>query len=173
MTSAYDALNEVVAERFGALDTKLPEKGRDPLRVHEVQLGHLAWSRGLDYWGDFSLATKRALVTQAPANLRIRGTRAAINSAIAAFAAELELVEWWETDPQGDRGTATATIVSGSYLETDAATQDNVSRLLLREGRRAVHCLLVALVAGVAAIGDEQRARFGQLYYFSGVQTGA
>jgi phage tail P2-like protein len=173
MTSAYDALNQVAAERFSALDTKLPEKGRDPMRIHESQLGHLAWSRGLDYWGDFTLATKRALANQAPANLRIRGTRAAIDNAIAAFATELELEEWWETDPQGARGTATATIVSGSYLETDAEGQDTVARLLLREGRRAVHCTLITLVAGVDAIGDEQHARVGQLYHFSGVQTGA
>lgn len=173
MSVAYDALLQVIAERLGAIDTKLPEKCRDALRVPEALLGHLAWSRGLDYWGEFSLATKRALANQAPANLRIRGTRAAINNAIAAFATELELEEWWEQDPQGDRGTATATIVNGSYLETDAAAQDTVARLLLREGRRAVHVLLVTLIGGTDAIADEQKARFGQLYQYSGVQTGA
>lgn len=173
MSSAYEALNQVIAERLGAIDTKLPEKCRDPLRVPEPLIGHLGWSRGLDYWGDFTLATKRALVNQAPANLRIRGTRAAINSAIAAFAAELELEEWWEQDPVGDRGTAKATIVAGSYLETDAEAQDTVARLLLREGRRAVHCALIALIEGAPLVQTAQIGRAAMLYQFSGVQTGA
>lgn len=173
MTSSYDALNEVIAERLDAIDTKQPEKARDALVCQEALLPHLAWSRGVDYWGDFPLATKRALINLMPANLRIRGTRAAINNAIAAFDTELELEEWWEQDPVGDRGTATATIADGSYLETDAEGQDTIVRLLLREGRRAVHCKLVTVIAGTDAIGDEQSLRIGQLYQFSGEQTGA
>lgn len=173
MTNARDALLEVIAERFDAIDTKLPEKARDPMRCPEALLGHLAWSRGVDYWGDFPLATKRALANSAPARLRIRGTRGAIMDAIVAFQAELILEEWWEQVPEGDRGTATATIVDGSYVETDAVAQEAIVRLIEREGRMAVHCTLVNLIQGSAPIQTAQSLRVGMLYQFSGVQTGA
>lgn len=173
MPKSADCILQVFQERFDALDTKMPEKARDPLRAPAHLLGHLAWSRGLDYWGDFSLSTKRQLANLAPANLRIRGTRAAIDNAVAAFATELEIEEWWETDPEGIPGTATATIAEGSYLETDPATQSIIVRLLARESRKSIHWLVITLISGLDALASEARSRVGTLYQFSGVQAGA
>lgn len=172
--SAKDAFIQVARERFAALDTQIPARSRDSDVSPASQLPHLAWSRGLDYWSaDWTEEQKRALIKQAPANLRRRGTRAAIDSAVEAFGAELTIEEWWEQTPEGTPGTATATIAPGSPLETDAEALATIRRLLEREGRRSIHWTVAATVTGAPAIGDEARARVTSLCQFSGVQAGA
>ena len=173
MSNAYDAFIQVARERFEAIDTKQAEKSRDALRAPSHLLGHLAWSRGVDYWGEWSDDVKRQIINQNPANLRIRGTRQAINTALAPFAAELVIEEWWEQDPVGDAGTATATVSLGASIGLDADVQELIVRLLKRESRKSVHWDLVIGISGFCAIGDEARARVTSLYQFSGVQSGA
>lgn len=173
MSNAYDAFVQVCRERFEAIDTKAAERSRDALRAPAALLGHLAWSRGVDYWGEWSDNVKRQVIDQNPVNLRKRGTRDAINVALAPFAAELTVEEWWEQDPEGDAGTATATVSLGANLGLDGDAQELVLRLLARESRKSIHWDLVLGVSGFTAIGDEGRARATSLYQFSGVQTGA
>lgn len=174
MPNAYDAIAEVMAERFGAIDTKLAEKVRNPLTCPAHLLGHLAWSRGLDYWdSSWSESVKRQLILLTPANLRIRGTRRAINNALAAFAADLTVEEWWEQDPEGTPGTGIATIALGADIGVDVDAQALIVLLLSRESRKSMHWELALGVGGFCAIGDEARARVTTLYQYSGEQTGA
>lgn len=174
MPSAYDCFVQVARERFAAIDTKLPEKARDAARVPEPLLPHLAWSRGLDYWSAaWTEEQRRAFVAATPANLRRRGTRAAIDSAVEAFEAELVIQEWFEQSPEGVPGTALATVEPGSYIETDVEALTLIRVLLEREGRRSIHWTLAVGVTGAPAIGDEARGRVTSLYQYSGAQTGA
>lgn len=173
MPKAFDAILTVMKERFYALDTKMPEKARDADECPAALLGHLGWSRGLDYWGDWTEEQKRALIKSTPANLRIRGTRAAINAAVAAFATELTLEEWFEQSPEGDPGTARATVESGSFVESDPEALQTILDLLEREGRKSIHWTLIVAIAGTDAIGDEARGRVASLYQYTGAQTGA
>lgn len=171
--SAYDALIAVMAERIDAIDTGAVRRARDPLRAPARLLGHLAWSRGLDYWGEWSETAKRQLVNDTPANMRIRGTREAIDNALAAFAAELVIEEWWERDPVGPRGTATATVALGASLGADASAQDLVSRLLERESRLSVHWALVLGVGGYSSVTQAAYARVTSLYTYTGAIVSA
>ena len=171
--TAYQAYIQVARERFEALDTKTAQKTRDPLQAPVSLLGHLGWSRGLDYWGDWTEAEKRALINQAPANLRIRGTRQAINNALEAFSQELTIEEWWEQTPEGVPGTATVTAPVGATLLENQESQALVVRLLARESRKSIHWTLILGVDGECSIGDEARLRVTSLYQFSGEQSGA
>ena len=174
MPSAYDCFVQVARERFAAIDTKLPEKARDAAQSPAALLAHLAWLRGLDYWSSaWSEDQQRAFIASTPANLRRRGTRAAIDSAVEAFETELEIEEWFEQSPEGAPGTAIATVEAGSYIETDADALALIRTLIEREGRRSIHWTVAVGVAGAPAIGDEARGRVTSLYQYSGAQTGA
>ena len=175
MPDAFDAIAQVQAERFDAIDTELAEKVHDPLRCPAHLLGFLAWSRGLDYWDpSWSDSVKRQLILATPANLRIRGTRQAIDNALEAFAASLTVSEWWEQSPVGARGTGLATIALGADIGTSVDAQTTIVQLLARESRKAMHWTVAVGVGGFVAIASESRARVTALYQFSGgEQTGA
>lgn len=171
--SSYDALVQVERERLEALRHQAISRARDPLRADAELLGHLAWSRGLDYYGNWGLSVKRQVINQTPANLRIRGTRAAIENALAPFAADLKITEWWERTPEGQPGTGTAEIALGADIGTDSDVQSLILQVLRRESRKSFHWDLVVGVSGSAAIAAESRGRVTVLYQFSGVQAGA
>lgn len=172
--SAYDALVQVMRERFAAIDTQTPRRACNPDVSPESQLAHLAWSRGLDYWSDdWTEAQQRAFVRQVAANRRRRGTRAAIDTAVAAYDTELTLEEWWEQTPEGNPGTGIATVESGSFVETDADALDTIRRLLSRESRKALHWTIAVGITGSIAVAAEARVRVTSLCQFSGVATGA
>lgn len=174
MLSAYDALVQVMRERFAAIDTQAPARARNPEISPAAQLSHLAWSRGLDYWSeDWTADQQRAFIKQAPANLRRRGTRAAIDSAVAAYDTELTLEEWWEQTPEGDPCTGIVTVEPGSFVETDPDALDTIRRLLNRESRKAMHWTIAVGITGEVAIAAEARVRVTSLCQFSGVMTGA
>lgn len=167
MNSA-DAILQVMQERFDALDMELAEKSRDPLRVPASQIGHLAWSRGLDYWNSaWTLSEKRQIVNEVPERLRRRGTAQAVDDALEIYP-DLTAVEWHEQVPEGDPGTGVVETVYGSGLIVDPYTQGEVYSLLARESRVSIHWELRLTTTGASAIGDEARGRFATLYYLSG-----
>lgn len=174
MPDAFDALAEVIEERFAQHEPRQAERARDATQSSADQLGHLAWSRGLDYWDSaWSEAQKREIISLTPLNLRRRGTIGAIKYSLAALAGELELVEWFDMTPVGDRCTGDCTIEAGSYVETDATAQQTIARVLGRESRGSMHWTLIAAVTSEPVLGIEEAARFTTLHQFSGVQTGA
>ncbi len=174
MPNAFDALAAVIEERFAQHEPRQAERARDATQSPADQLGHLAWSRGLDYWeSSWSESQKREIISLTPLNLRRRGTIGSIKYALASLVGEVELVEWFNMDPVGDRCTGDCTIDEGSYLETDASAQQTVARVLARESRGAMHWTLIAAVTAEPVLGVEEAARFTTLHQFSGVQTGA
>lgn len=69
-------------------------------------LNFLAIQHSVDYWSDFwSPSLKRAVIKQAFDAHKIKGTPAAIKNALKPFGYEVNLVEWFETSPQGQPGT--------------------------------------------------------------------
>lgn len=171
MTTAYEALQALAEERLNDLDTSAPAKARSASLVPASQLGHLAWSRGLDYWSEsWSESTKRELTRTTPRNLRQRGTRAAIDLALQAFAADLVVEEWWEQTPLGAPGTANAIVTIGSDLGGDVAAQNEVLRLLEREGRKSIHWDLVLGPAAYDQIAPASYLRVTTLVQVVGEQ---
>jgi phage tail P2-like protein len=68
----------------------------------------LAWALSIDNWdSSWPIATRRAVVANAIPVHRKKGTVQAVRNAISAFGANMALREWWETSPQGTRGTFT------------------------------------------------------------------
>lgn len=174
MPTAYDAYLATMAERLELLDTDAPATARNAGTVPLALLPHLAWSRSLDYWDPtWPASVKRQLVTNTPANLRRRGTRAAIDSALSAFGADIVVEEWHEQDPEGPPGTAIATALLGTELGSSTEAQDTARTLLGREGRYSIHWTLELGVAGIDAIAAVGNCRAAVLTQYTGVQSGA
>lgn len=69
-------------------------------------LPFLAWARSVDWWNeDWPEAKKRAFVTSAFEVHRKKGTLGALRRVVEPFAFTLDALEWWQTTPQGQRGT--------------------------------------------------------------------
>lgn len=73
------------------------------------------------------------MIKAAPEVHRIKGTRRAVRLALDALGIEFDLVEWWETDPPGRRGTFEATI----WATSDGPTLDLALQQLARQAIRA------------------------------------
>lgn len=87
----------------------LPVPLRDlwnPQTCPEHLLPWLAWSLSIDGWdANWPVTTRRAVVANAIAVHRRKGTVQAVRSAIAAFGANMALREWWQNSPPATRGT--------------------------------------------------------------------
>lgn len=69
-------------------------------------LPYLAWAMSVDTWrSDWPELIKRQVIAAAPDVHRIKGTRPALEMALAALNIDAELTEWWETAPAGPPGT--------------------------------------------------------------------
>jgi len=70
----------------------------DPNTAPEEFLPILAWSARVDVWNtNWPVETKRAVIRAAIPAHRVKGTRAAVEMALAALNAEVEIKEWFET----------------------------------------------------------------------------
>lgn len=77
-----------------------------PYACPKALLPWLAWAVSVDVWDDaWSEAKKRKVIAAAPGVHRIKGTVAAVKRALSAFDIEAEIVEWWQEEPAGRRGT--------------------------------------------------------------------
>lgn len=69
-------------------------------------LPYLAWAMSVDTWrSDWPELIKRQVIAAAPDVHRTKGTRPALEMALAALNIDAELTEWWETAPAGPPGT--------------------------------------------------------------------
>lgn len=83
----------------------------NPYRCPADWLPWLAWAlRASDWNDDWTETQKRQYVASLPYTNRIKGTRAAIETALAAVDCPIQLVEWWERTPKGEPYTFTAEV---------------------------------------------------------------
>lgn len=69
-------------------------------------LPHLAWALSVDRWDDqWSVETKRAAIKASYAIHRKKGTIAAVRRVVETLGFLINIVEWWQTEPPGQRGT--------------------------------------------------------------------
>lgn len=65
----------------------------------------LAWAVGLEAWSsDWPEHVKRAMVRNAIAIQRRRGTLKSVRDAVASFGGAISLREWWQVRPDGSYG---------------------------------------------------------------------
>ena len=66
------------------------------------KLIYLAWALSVDSWDDrWPIHIKRQMLKDSLHQHRIKGSRAAVENALAAFNAQSLLREWWQTEPKG------------------------------------------------------------------------
>lgn len=166
MPDAFDAIVQVAHEIFSELDVDAARKSGNPLECPVALLGHLAWERGLDYWGSWPPATQRQVILQTPANLRRRGTVKAIRDALAPFAGQVTLTEWWEPGGSGVPGTAEVDAALGLVTDTDA--QAFLREVLDRESRKSIHISLNIGLGGSGAVKTRAAMRLATVATFTG-----
>ncbi len=110
-----EPLERVMADlahaRLDALDLAMIRQVVDPATCPLKFLPWLAAQLNVDVWDhDWPEATKRAAIAAAPEVHRLKGTRKAVRLALAALGADVSIVEWWETEPEGVRGTFSVTV---------------------------------------------------------------
>ena len=109
----------------------LPVPIRDlwnPATCPPAFLPWLAWSLSVDNWrSDWPEATKRAVIAASPRVHRLKGTVAALKTALTAVAGDLpvRLVEWFEAEGSGEPYTA--------FVEIDVSSAEAVDPLLTRD----------------------------------------
>jgi phage tail P2-like protein len=127
-TAAERALEEAMRATidFAAVGTLW-----DPATCPAEVLPFLGWGLAISHWDtDWTVAEKRAAVAAAVAFHKIKGTRAAVEQALARFSPLFSIVEWWETTP---RGRPHSFQVRANVLEIDpdfltTATTDAIIR---------------------------------------------
>ena len=79
---------------------------KDPATCRVDILPWLAWEASADFWDDdWSDEVKRAAIAAQWDIHRYKGTRFAVERALSIIGISGEIVEWWETNPQGEPGT--------------------------------------------------------------------
>lgn len=110
-------------------------------------LPYLAWALSVDQWkSSWSEDTKRKVVANSLEVHRKKGTRPAVEAALAAFNIKTELKEWFESDPMLPKGTFNIDVI---------VPQQGISKSLLSEisqeinnsKRKSAHYVLKAVAS--------------------------
>lgn len=92
----------------------------------------LAWSLSVDRWDDsWSEAAKRAVISDSWRVHKHKGTISALRSIVEPMGYVLDVIEWWQLDPPGPRGSFAMDIgvneygiTETSYLELERLIDD-------------------------------------------------
>ncbi|QQQ17745.1 phage tail protein I [Brevundimonas vitis] len=110
------ALERALARRLDELPTPIRDAW-DADTIALDTLPWLAWAVGRRTWNaDWPEAVRRAIVRDAIITARRLGTVQSVLDVIElvggsqAFGGELDLVEWWQTEPKGEPGTFSVTL---------------------------------------------------------------
>ncbi|MGQ7247197.1 phage tail protein I [Halomonas sp. V046] len=128
------ALERAAAEALAKIQ-RVPVPLRDlwrPATCPAHLLPYLAWAFSVDRWDPtWTVATKRGVIAQAFYVHRKKGTISALRRVVEPLGYLLEVVEWWETSPEGIPGTFALRIgvldtgiTDGMYQELERLIDD-------------------------------------------------
>ncbi|MDR3429017.1 phage tail protein I [Silvimonas sp.] len=109
-------------------------------------LPHLAWTFSVDRWdADWPEATKRAVIKSAAFVHQRKGTIGAIRRVVEPLGYLIRMLEWWETNPPGQRGTFQLEV---GVLDTGITEEMYVEleRLIEDAKRKSQHLTRLAVV---------------------------
>ena len=117
----------------------------DPWTCPAAVLPFLAWALSVDQWRSaWTEAQKRRMVAQSLDLHRVKGTRRAVDKAVAGFGLNVKLTEWFEADPPLPAGTFRIDIYS-----RDQSFSERLGAELLRAvdsvKRKSQHLLSLTL----------------------------
>jgi phage tail P2-like protein len=141
--------------RIDAIDPAVISTLWDAWRCPSALLPWLAWGLSVDIWDDaWPEITKRQVCADAPAYHRIKGTRRAVEMALAYSGRAFTLTEWFDAVPARRRGTSAAHIETENYSEI-AAILNRVRPLVMssKPKSRAVSLGVGPSVEGAFMIG--------------------
>ena len=154
-------LEHAVAGTLAAA-TELPVPLRDlwnPGSCPEPLLPYLAWAWSVDRWDSrWPVATRRKVVADAFAVHRRKGTIDAVRRVVEPFGYLIEVIEWWQEQPPGRRGTFRLKVGV-----QDAGISEETFRELERliDDARPVSRHLTGLAVSLACHGDIHVAASG------------
>ena len=130
-TAAERALADVEGVSLLPMPAEVIATLWDPATCPAHLLPYLAWALSVDVWNpSWPVATQRAVIASSPAVHRRKGTRAAVEDAVAALGLQARFSEWWEVTPNRRRGTfsvmvlATETVDETGVVVTEALQRD-------------------------------------------------
>jgi len=130
----------------------------------------LAWAYSLDSWKSYwPESVKRARVRDAVPLARKKGTKKAVQDAVAAFGASLVMREWWETTPRGVPHTFDLVLTVGglSPSENSIQYQDDIVNEIYRVKPARSHFTLTAGIEASAVLVAQAGA---QPYQYTRIQ---
>lgn len=132
------AVEAAAAARLTEIPTPLRQIW-DPWTCDLELLPWLAWSFSVDEWDDaWPEQTKRLVVAESiPVHFH-KGTRGAVEDALAALGITIEVCEWFDALPEADRGTMQLTASIGENL---AKGGPSLSPKFYAQVRRAVEAV--------------------------------
>ena len=102
------ALEQDAAEKYCRADPAVIRTLFDPMECPVEFLPWLAYALSVDVWNpQWSESTKRAICQNSLTMHLHKGTVGGMEDALAALGITAEITEWWQMEPQGERGTMT------------------------------------------------------------------
>lgn len=145
------ALERVLHHKYSTRTPELIADAHDPQRCPAHLLPWLAYAESVDVWSDdWTEARKRTVIAASLPIHRIKGTRGAIELALAALGQTAELIEWWETPGQQPPCTAILRFDAETHRATGIAMRD-VLEAVNRSKRLSLH--ISTLMDDAANIG--------------------
>lgn len=120
-SAAELALEEEMAQKYCRLDPQTIKALHDPWACPLEFLPWLAYAYSVDTWNDvWPESVKRSVVANSISVHTHKGTRGGVEDALAALGVDVEVKEWWQQEPRGERGTMDVTLWINTILIPDA-----------------------------------------------------
>lgn len=176
--SALERGLEAAATRVGEVPIPLPTLW-DPETCPVELLPWLAWGLSIDTWDpDWTEERKRLETARAIEIQRRKGTPAAVEAVLERFDALLEMVEWFEAEPQLEphRFRVSMPLLMGGGDRATAAFAERLVREIYRVKPLRSHLEFVQSIAAAATlnvVGVARTAGFVRLNLTAVVEEGS
>lgn len=135
-------MNSLLPPNASELERKIAQAGKSAFDLPSIRvikdiaavpsqfLPFIAWQKSVDYWDEsWQEALKRKVIKESRALHRLKGTPAAIKKALEPFGYEVNIIEWFEVEPNLVPGTFNLELnVIGKSL--NAETYSEINRLV-------------------------------------------
>lgn len=113
----------------------------DPWACPLAFLPWLAFFESVDAWNDaWPETTKRSVIANAQTVHRHKGLAGGLTDSLAALGVELDIKEWWQQDPIGERGTMQLTLwITENSPAIDNAFVGDILRTIEQNKRLSIH----------------------------------
>jgi len=145
-TAVTRAIEASMAQKYCNIDVAVIKKLENPWECPAGFLPWLALSQSVDVWNDiWPEETKRKVIANARFLHRNKGTEGGLRDALATIGVELEIVNWYEKQPEGDIGTIDIVLKINKNLNgnspvmIESKIMQDIDQTIKRHKRLSVH----------------------------------